>query len=71
MGDGIQGRFAVIRAAVIASLLLAGGCYESANVTLYEPGEYKGGTDPLLDAAADPAFRDRLRERIRHGQTDR
>jgi len=32
---------------------MAAGCYESTGVTDFEPGVYKGKTDPLLQADAE------------------
>jgi hypothetical protein len=62
----------------LLSLALAGaclvglaGCYESPNVTLYEPGEYKGKEDPLLTQAGSAQHEQELRERLLSGQTDR
>lgn len=56
--------------AVLSAAALLAGCYESADVTIHEPGEYKGPTDPLLKA--DPAQRAAtLEERFNLVQTDR
>ena len=57
-------------------LVLAGaglcGCYENPReVTLHEPGVYKGATDPLLDALQQPGLQQRLQERFSLVQTDR
>jgi hypothetical protein len=57
-------------------LVLAGtglcGCYENPReVTLHEPGVYKGATDPLLDALQQPGLQQQLQERFRLVQTDR
>lgn len=56
-----------------AGFILAIGvvaCYESPDVTVYEPGVYKGAQDPLLDAdVADRAKT--LEERFKLVQTDR
>lgn len=47
------------------------GCYESASdVTLYEPGVYKGSDDPLLNQAGSAEREDALRDRF-GGQRDR
>lgn len=53
----------------LAGLLLA-GCYESADVTVYEPGVYKGAQDPLLQSKAD-ARSETLQKRFTMVQTDR
>lgn len=56
---------------VLAAAGLA-GCYENpAEVTLYEPGVYKGPTDPLLGALQSPELQQRLQERFRLVQADR
>lgn len=47
------------------------GCYESPNATMYEPGEYKGAKDPLLEKQADEAHQEALRERFSLVQEDR
>lgn len=54
-----------------AGLVGLTGCYESPDVTLYEPGEYKGKVDPLLTQARSPQHEEELRERLMSGQTDR
>ncbi len=63
-------RFATLVAFVAIPLSLA-GCYEDATPVQYEPGVYKGDSDPLvnrlesgelhetLDDRAGEAFRDR------------
>lgn len=55
---------------MVASMAL-GGCYESTNITLHDPGIYRGGSDPLLAKQASPEQRARLGERFQMGQTDR
>jgi hypothetical protein len=57
-------------------LVLAGaglsGCYENPrDVTLHEPGVYKGPVDPLLDALQKPGLQQQLQERFNLVQTDR
>jgi hypothetical protein len=44
---------------------------ESPDVTLHEPGEYKGQDDPFLEKAADPEHQQQLQQRLARGQTDR
>ncbi|HSM29184.1 MAG TPA: hypothetical protein VK854_00665 [Woeseiaceae bacterium] len=46
-------------------------CAERADVTLHEPGVYKGGEDPLLDKQQDPQHIETLQERFAKGQSDR
>ena len=45
-------------------------CAERADVTLHEPGVYKGGEDPLL-AKQDSPYAETLQDRFAKGQTDR
>lgn len=62
----------VWRLAVICAPLWAlAGCYESPDVTVYEPGVYKGTDDPLLDKITSEQRQEQLVERFRLGQTDR
>jgi len=63
------------RAGALAALgllaLVLAGCYESADdVTLHEPGVYKGPEDPLGERLGDGALQEELANRFR-GQTDR
>ena len=46
-------------------------CAERADVTLHEPGVYKGGEDPLLAKQQDPQYVETLQERFAKGQSDR
>ena len=62
------------KGAVIAALAFGlmglAGCYETPEVIVYEPGEYKGARDPLLDQPA--AERDEvLKQRFELVQLDR
>lgn len=52
---------------VVAALA---GCYESADVTDFEPGVYKGQSDPLLSVDASERAQT-LEERFNTIQTDR
>ena len=56
--------------AVVAAGLLS-GCYESGDVTVVEPGVYKGKTDPLLAKMNQPEHQGQLDDRFRRVQTDR
>ncbi|WP_440995796.1 hypothetical protein [Arhodomonas sp. SL1] len=47
------------------------GCYEDTDVTLYEPGQYKGSSDPLLAKLRDGELRERLNRRFEQVQKDR
>jgi hypothetical protein len=53
-----------------AAALLVAGCYESAEVNVYEPGEYKGTADPLLSKDAESRAAS-LEDRFNLVQTDR
>lgn len=57
-------------AALVVSLLL-GGCYESPDIEIYEPGVYKGREDPLLEKLKEPELQAELHQRLARGQTDR
>ncbi len=61
----------LVWALVGAGLVGLAGCYESADVTLHRPGEYKGKVDPLLTQARSPQHEEELRERLMSIQTDR
>lgn len=52
---------------VIFGSLALSGCLEDFQVTLHEPGIYKGPDDPLLEQSHAVA----LNERLAHGQLDR
>lgn len=58
-------------AALAGMALLLTGCYESTDVTWYEPGRYKGPKDPLLAKQKKQAQQEELRRRFRRVQTDR
>lgn len=62
-----------LRLALLGVPLLAAltGCYESPDVTVYEPGVYKGSDDPLLDKITAEQRQEQLVERFRAVQTDR
>ena len=58
--------------AVLAMLAaLTAGCGRGRDVTVYEPGVYKGAKDPLVAALASDDLNARLRDRLSMGQTDR
>ena len=58
--------------AVAAMVLAAGvaGCWDSTEVTVHNPGEYKGEKDPLLAQSAS-ARTDALMKRFQSVQVDR
>ena len=55
---------------LVSSMLLT-ACYDDVSVTLYEAGEYKGATDPLVESSKSMAHKERLRKRFDMVQTDR
>lgn len=55
---------------LVSSMLLT-ACYDEVGVTLYEAGEYKGATDPLVETSKSKAHKERLRKRFDMVQTDR
>jgi hypothetical protein len=61
---------------LMLTLLLTGtaalsGCYQSTDVSLHEPGEYKGKKDPLLAYEGSAEQQQKLLERFKQVQTDR
>ena len=57
--------------ALVASVgLLVSGCGEATEVTVYEPGVYKGSSDPLLSKTG-AEHQQAMQERFQRGQTDR
>lgn len=64
-------RRAILAACALAATVAAAGCHEPVSVTVYEPGEYKGGSDPLLKAHAKAESKEALQKRFSMGQTDR
>ncbi len=56
---------------IVAAALVLVGCYESTEVTVYDPGVYKGEEDPLMAKQRKEAQQERLRQRFRQVQTDR
>lgn len=59
--------FSLIAIGLVMGLSLV-GCYESPDVTVYEPGKYKGSKDPLLKSANRS---ETLQKRFTLVQTDR
>lgn len=67
-----QGRRPLAMALALAILPLSlTACAERADVTLHEPGVYKGGADPLLAKQEDPQHVGALQDRFAKGQSDR
>ena len=61
----------VTLAAWVAALVLLAGCHEPVSVTVYEPGEYKGASDPLLKAHAKAGSKEALQKRFAMAAADR
>lgn len=57
--------------AAIASAVILSGCYESADVTVHSPGQFKGAKDPLLDAKGTAEREEILQKRFQLVQVDR
>jgi hypothetical protein len=47
------------------------GCYQSADVTMHEPGVYKGAKDPLVKLQGSSEQQQKLKDRFNLVQTDR
>jgi hypothetical protein len=56
---------------VAVSVVALAGCSESADVTLYKPGVYKGPVDPLVEKQRTPQQQAALQARFNQVQTDR
>ena len=62
----------ILKAGSLAVLaVLATGCGRATDVTVYEPGVYKGPKDPLVEMHATAEHKALLQERFTTGQTDR
>jgi hypothetical protein len=62
---------AKLTACAVATLVAVAGCYGPVFPTVYEAGEYKGASDPLLKKHATPEQKQALQQRFSIGQTDR
>ena len=61
-----------LKLAMVAAIgMLVSGCGEATNVTVYEPGVYKGSPDPLLATSGADSHQQAMKERFQRGQTDR
>ena len=58
-------------AAGVAMVAVVAACYESPDVSLHEPGQYLGKTDPLVEKMKSEDFRRQLVDRFKEVQTDR
>ena len=61
---------AALTAAVVVLAAGLAGCWDSTEVVVHNPGEYKGEPDPLLAQSAS-ARSAMLSKRFQAGQTDR
>jgi hypothetical protein len=61
----------MLTACAVATLVAVAGCYGPVFPTVYEPGEYKGASDPLLAKLKTPEHKQALQQRFSVGQTDR
>jgi hypothetical protein len=60
----------ILAVALVVAAAGSSGCYEDVDVTVHEPGKYKGGEDPLLSQQAS-ARDEALKKRFQIVQTDR
>lgn len=56
---------------LVGTAFITSGCYENMDVTLHEPGEYKGHEDPLLSKMKQQQLQEKLDERFKVSQSDR
>jgi hypothetical protein len=61
----------VLATAVAVAVAALAACHEPVSVTVYEPGEYKGASDPLLEKHASAEQKAALQKRFETGQSDR
>ena len=57
--------------AVLAGAVVASGCWESSDITVLEPGTFKGQKDPLLDSKSTAERQEVLQKRFQLVQADR
>ena len=62
---------AAARAGTLAVLALLATACGNRDLTSYEPGVYKGPTDPLLDAHGTDEHKELLRQRLAKVQAER
>ena len=60
----------ILTVALLVGAAGLSGCYEDADVTVHEPGKYKGDKDPLLSQQA-AAREEALKKRFQIVQMDR
>jgi hypothetical protein len=55
----------------LSAAMMLSACYENPDVTVYEPGVYKGDRDPLLAKHGTPEQKEALANRFTLIQADR
>lgn len=70
---GMTTRLRPLASTLVLAVLSIGfiGCTDQTDITLHEPGVYKGSKDPLLAKETDPAYSKQLDDRFLQVQTDR
>lgn len=61
---------AILAVLLVGSLFLLSAC-DTSDVTMYEPGVYKGKQDEMATEEAAERRQDQLRDRAMTGMTDR
>jgi hypothetical protein len=61
----------IMAIALLALVAGLAGCYESTDVTMHEPGVYKGGKDPLVALEGNSEQQQKLKDRFTLVQADR
>lgn len=61
----------LVAGCLLAMGALLTGCYEDTDVTVHDPGVYKGKTDPLLAKMKTESLQGELDDRFRSVQMDR
>ena len=61
----------VLATGLAVAVVALAACHEPVSVTVYEPGEYKGASDPLLKKHATAEQKAALQKRFETGQSDR
>jgi hypothetical protein len=64
-------RRSITSALLIGSVVVLTACYQSVDITLHQPGKFKGPTDPLLAKLRSQELPQALNERFKLSQTDR
>ena len=64
-------RFASVAAVALFATAGLTACYDDADVTMFEPGVYKGPQDPLLGKLEEQELQNELEQRFSRAATDR